>query len=100
MDALAEYEAAMAVYQQNMALWNSMSAEEQASAHANAENSTVGGYAGLVGLVGLVIAIKAADYQMKKLPVKSIFQVSRWLFSILAVYFLYTGIHELVEHGF
>jgi len=54
----------------------------------------------LVGLVGLVIAIKAADYQMKKLPVKSIFQVSRWLFSILAVYFLYTGIHELVEHGF
>jgi hypothetical protein len=55
MDALAEYEAAMAVYQQNMALWNSMSAEEQASAHANAENSTVGGYAGLVGLVGLVV---------------------------------------------
>ena len=54
----------------------------------------------LVGLVGLVIAIKAADYQMKKLPVKRIFQVSRWLFSILAVYFLYTGIHELVEHGF
>lgn len=51
MDALAEYEAAMAVYQQNMALWNSMSAEEQASAHANAEESTVGGYAGLVGLV-------------------------------------------------
>ena len=28
MDALAEYEAAMAVYQQNMAFWNSMSAEE------------------------------------------------------------------------
>jgi len=54
----------------------------------------------LVGLVGLVIAIKAADYQIKKLPVKRIFQVSRWLFSILAVYFLYTGIHELVEHGF
>jgi hypothetical protein len=51
MEALAEYEAAMAVYQQNMALWNSMSAEEQASAHANAEESTVGGYAGLVGLV-------------------------------------------------
>jgi hypothetical protein len=51
MEALAEYEAAMIVYQQNMALWNSMSAEEQASAHANAEESTVGGYAGLVGLV-------------------------------------------------
>ena len=54
----------------------------------------------LVGLVILVIAIKAADHQMKKLPIKRIFQVSRWLFSILAVYFLYTGIHELVEHGF
>jgi len=54
----------------------------------------------LVGLVILVIAIKAANHQIKKLPVKRIFQVSRWLFSILAVYFLYTGIHELVEHGF
>lgn len=53
----------------------------------------------LVGLVVLVIAIKAADHQIKKLPVKRIFQVSRWLFSILAVYFLYTGIHELIEHG-
>jgi len=54
----------------------------------------------LVGLVILVITIKVADYQIKKLPVKRVFQVSRWLFSILAVYFLYTGIHELVEHGF
>ena len=54
----------------------------------------------LVGLVILVIAIKAANHQIKKLPVKKIFQVSRWLFSILAVYFLYTGIHELLEHGF
>jgi len=54
----------------------------------------------LVGLVLLVIAIKAADYQIKKLPVRKIFFYSRWLFSILAVYFLYTGIHELLEHGF
>ena len=54
----------------------------------------------LVGLVILVISIKVADYQIKKLPVRQVFQVSRWLFSILAVYFLYTGIHELVEHGF
>jgi len=54
----------------------------------------------LVGLVILVIAIKVADYQIKKLPVQKIFLYSRWLFSILAVYFLYTGIHELVEHGF
>ena len=54
----------------------------------------------LVGLVFLVIAIKAADHQIKKLPVKKIFFYSRWLFSILAVYFLYTGIHEILEHGF
>ena len=54
----------------------------------------------LVGLVILVIAIKAADHQIKKLPVRKIFFYSRWLFSILAVYFLYTGIHELLEHGF
>ena len=54
----------------------------------------------LVGLVLLVIAIKAADHQIKKLPVQKIFFYSRWLFSILAVYFLYTGIHELLEHGF
>jgi FTR1 family protein len=54
----------------------------------------------LVGLVFLVIAIKVADYQIKKLPVKKIFFYSRWLFSFLAVYFLYTGIHKLLEHGF
>jgi len=54
----------------------------------------------LVGLVLLVIAIKAADYQIKKLPVRKIFFYSRWLFSVLAVYFLYTGIHEFMEHGF
>jgi len=54
----------------------------------------------LVGLVVLVISIKVADYQIKKLPVRKIFFYSRWLFSVLAVYFLYTGIHELLEHGF
>jgi len=54
----------------------------------------------LVGLVILVIAIKVADYQIKKLPVQKIFLYSRWLFTVLAVYFLYTGIHEILEHGF
>lgn len=53
----------------------------------------------LVGLVILVIAIKVANYQIKKLPVKQIFLYSRWLFTALAVYFLYSGIHELMEHG-
>ena len=54
----------------------------------------------LVGLVTLVIAIKVANYQIKKLPVRQIFLYSRWLFTALAVYFLYSGIHELIEHGF
>ena len=53
----------------------------------------------LVGLVVLVIAVKVANYQIKKLPVKQIFLYSRWLSTALAVYFLYSGIHELVEHG-
>jgi len=53
----------------------------------------------LVGLVFLVIAIKIADHQIKKLPVRQIFLYSRWLFTALAAYFLYSGIHELVEHG-
>ena len=68
--------------------------------YADYPNSGLIGLGILVGLVILVIAIKAADYQIKKLPVRKIFFYSRWLFSILAVYFLYTGIHEILEHGF
>jgi high-affinity iron transporter len=68
--------------------------------YAKHSNLTLIGLGILVGLVILVITIKAADYQIKKLPVRKIFFYSRWLFSVLAVYFLYTGIHELLEHGF
>jgi high-affinity iron transporter len=68
--------------------------------YADYPNAGLIGLGILVGLVILVIAIKAADYQIKKLPVRKIFFYSRWLFSILAVYFLYTGIHEILEHGF
>jgi high-affinity iron transporter len=66
-----------------------------------ADYSDVGliGLGSLVGLVVLVIAIKVANYQIKKLPVKQIFLYSRWLFTALAVYFLYSGIKELVEYG-
>ena len=66
-----------------------------------ADNPSMGliGLGILVGLVLLVIAIKAADHQIKKLPVKQIFLYSRWLFTALAAYFLYSGIKELVEHG-
>jgi high-affinity iron transporter len=68
--------------------------------YADYPNAGLIGLGILVGLVILVIAIKAANYQIKKLPVRKIFFYSRWLFSILAVYFLYTGIHEILEHGF
>ena len=53
----------------------------------------------LVGLVGLVLVILFSDKQIKKLPVKSVFRFSRWIFGALAVYFLYNGIHEIVEYG-
>lgn len=68
--------------------------------YADDPNTVLIGLGILVGLVILVIAIKVANYQIKKLPVRKIFFYSRWLFSILAVYFLYTGIHEILEHGF
>jgi len=67
--------------------------------YADHPNVSLIGLGILVGLVVLVIAIKVANYQIKKLPVKQIFFYSRWLFTVLAVYFLYSGIKELVEHG-
>jgi hypothetical protein len=51
MEALADYENAMTSYHHNMAVWNSMSPEAQAAAHISAEESSIGGYAGIVGLI-------------------------------------------------
>ena len=51
MEALATYESAMASYQQDMNVWNSMSTEEQEAAHVRAEESSVGVYAGFVGFI-------------------------------------------------
>jgi hypothetical protein len=51
MDALADYENAMTAYHHNMAVWNSISPEAQAAAHVSAEESSVGGYAGIVGFI-------------------------------------------------
>ena len=67
--------------------------------YADYPNAGLIGLGILVGLVILVIAVKVANYQIKKLPVKQIFLYSRWLFTALAVYFLYSGIKELVEYG-
>jgi len=57
---------------------------------------------GLGSLVGLVILVGVglvSHDQIKKIPVKHIFKISRWIFSVLAVYFLYNGVHEIMEHG-
>jgi hypothetical protein len=51
MEALADYENAMTAYHHNIAVWNSMSPEAQAAAHISAEESSIGGYAGIVGLI-------------------------------------------------
>ena len=67
--------------------------------YADYPNAGLIGLGILVGLVVLVIAVKVANYQIKKLPVRQIFLYSRWMFTALAVYFLYSGIHELIEHG-
>ena len=53
----------------------------------------------LVGLAILVVVMLISNQQIKKLPIKSIFGISRWIFSALAVYFLYNGIREIVEYG-
>jgi len=53
----------------------------------------------LVGLVILVITAQVSYNQIKNIPIKKIFKISRWIFSVLAVYFLYTGISEIIEYG-
>jgi high-affinity Fe2+/Pb2+ permease len=50
----------------------------------------------LIGLVFLVVVGLISHRQIKKLPIGKIFKTSRWIFGALAVYFLYTGITELI----
>jgi high-affinity iron transporter len=55
------------------------------------------GLGALIGLSALVGLGYAASAQIKRIPVAQIFRTSRWLFTTLAVYFLYYGISELLE---
>jgi high-affinity iron transporter len=55
------------------------------------------GIGALVGLSALVGVSYAAAAQIRRIPVAQIFRTSRWIFTILAVYFLYYGAHELLE---
>ena len=51
MEALAQYEADLANYNHNMAVWHSMTDAEKAAAHVSAEDSSVSSYSGFVGFV-------------------------------------------------
>ena len=55
------------------------------------------GYGAIAGLTALVLLGYTAQAQIKRIPVAQIFRTSRWIFTILAVYFLYYGVHELLE---
>lgn len=49
-----------------------------------------------LGLAALALLIHQANHQIKKIPVSSIFQISRFIFVVLAVYFVYKGVGELI----
>ena len=55
------------------------------------------GLGAVIGLGALFVVGMLASKQIKKIPVAKIFKTSRWIFTALAVYFLYYGIHELLE---
>ena len=55
------------------------------------------GLGAVIGLGALFVVGMLASKQIKKIPVAKIFKTSRWVFTALAVYFLYYGIHELLE---
>jgi len=49
------------------------------------------------GIGVLAIMFYVFNDQIKKIPVGKIFKTSRWIFTGLALYFAYYGIHELLE---
>ena len=55
------------------------------------------GLGAVIGLGALLMVGMLASKQIKKIPIAKIFRASRWIFTALATYFLYYGIHELLE---
>jgi len=55
------------------------------------------GIGAVVGIGALAVVCYAFSNQIKKIPVGKIFKMSRWVFTALAIYFAYYGIHELLE---
>jgi high-affinity iron transporter len=55
------------------------------------------GIGAIAGVGTLALVCYVFSNRMKQIPTGKIFKASRWVFTALAVYFLYYGIHELLE---
>jgi FTR1 family protein len=55
------------------------------------------GAGAVFGLGSLILVAWLANKHIARIPVRSVFKTSQWVFTVLAVYFLYYGIHELLE---
>ena len=55
------------------------------------------GIGAVAGIGALAVVCYIFSNRIKRIPVGRIFRASRWIFTALAVYFLYYGIHELLE---
>jgi high-affinity iron transporter len=54
----------------------------------------IGAIAGIGALAGVCYIF---SNRIKRIPMGMIFRASRWIFTALAIYFLYYGVHELLE---
>jgi high-affinity iron transporter len=55
------------------------------------------GMGAVIGVAVLAVVCYVFSNRIRKIPIGRIFRASRWVFTALAVYFLYYGIHELME---
>ena len=55
------------------------------------------GTGALLGIGVLATVCYMFSNRIKQIPIGKIFRASRWVFTVLAIYFLYYGIHELLE---
>ena len=55
------------------------------------------GVGAVAGIGALAIVCYLFSNRIKQIPIGKIFRASRWIFTALAIYFLYYGIHELLE---
>ena len=55
------------------------------------------GFGAILGIGALAIVCYLFSNRIKQIPIGKIFRASRWVFTALAIYFFYYGIHELLE---